>query len=67
MNSKHNLFFFINKKLYKNPFLSTAILSGILTTDTSSVVTSHITLRKYKVLLWHELCALVPVYSCNRV
>gem|GEM_PF-6271644 len=26
MNSKDNLFFFINKKLYKNPFLSTAIL-----------------------------------------
>jgi hypothetical protein len=44
------------KKLYKNPFLSTAILSDILTSDTPSVVTNHITLRKYKILLWHELC-----------
>ncbi|GEM_PF-4371983 len=55
------------KKPYKNPFLSTALLSDILTSDTSSVVTSHITLRKYKVLLWYELCTLAPMYSCNRV
>ena len=63
-----NLFFFISKKLYKNPFLSIeilAILSDIRTSDTSSVVTGNIALRKYDVLLWHELCALASVYSCN--
>jgi hypothetical protein len=56
MNSKNNLFFFVIKKLYKNGFLFTAILSDILTSNTSSIVASHITLRKYKVLLWHERC-----------
>lgn len=66
MNNKYNLFC-INKRVYKNPFLSTARLSDILTSDTSSIVTSNITLRKYNVLLWHELCTLAPVYSCNRV
>jgi hypothetical protein len=64
--NKGNLFFLINKKLYINLFLSTAILSDILASDTFSVVTSNITLRKYNVLLWHEFCNLEYVRSYNR-
>ena len=65
MKSKEDLFFFIIKKLYKKQFLFTAMSSDIRTADTSSVVTGNIALRNYKVLLWHEPCALASVYSCN--
>jgi hypothetical protein len=63
MNSKDNFFFLIIKKRYKNPFLFTAMSSDILTSDASSVVASHLALRKYKVLLSHERCRPAPVYS----
>jgi hypothetical protein len=64
--NKGNLFFLINKKLYINLFLSTAILSDILTSNTFSVVTSNITPRKYNVLLLHEFCNIEYVRSYNR-
>lgn len=49
----------------KNPFTSTAILSEILTFNTTFDVIYSITLGKYKALLWHKFCIFVSIYSCS--